>query len=232
MLRPILLAAAIVVCGFANPSEAQEPATITVTGVGQAVALPDMASLSLGVRTKADTALEAVNATSEALEKVLERMTEMGIAARDIQTATLSLNQIWDRRTSSGESLPGSFEAANTLTVRVRDLDRLGEILQAALSDGANQLSGLSFGFRNPRPLEDDARRRAVADAMAKARLYASAAGVKLGPVLSLSEGGGGSAPVLRAASMRMAEAAVVPIAAGESEISAQVTMVFAITSE
>lgn len=230
MFRKFLATAVVAALVSLSPAHAQEPATITVTGEGQSVAAPDLAVISLGVRNQAETALEAVNATSSALEGVLARLTSMGIAARDVQTESLSLNQIWDRRSQSGQSLPGSFEASNILTVRVRDLDQLGAVLQAALSDGANTLSGLSFGFDDPGPLQDIARRDAVADAMAKAALYADAAGVALGPVLSITEGGGGAAPVLRAASMRMAaEVADVPVAAGETEISARVTMVFEI---
>lgn len=229
MLRLIVLTLCLSWLGIVAPVQAESPATITVTGVGQASAAPDMAVISLGVRIRAKTALGAVNATSEALERVLAQLEAQGVAARDMQTATLSLNQMWDRRSSSGEAEPSGFEASNVLTVRVRDLDRLGDVLEAALADGANALSGLRFGFRNPRPLQDDARRRAVTDAMEKARLYASAAGVTLGPLLSLSEGGA-SAPVMQAATMRMAEMASVPIAAGETEISAQVTMVFAVS--
>lgn len=229
----LLLTISVLAIGWFAPVMAETPGTITVIGEGQSAGVPDMAVVSLGVRHQADSALEAVNATSEALEQVLARLTAMGIAARDVQTASLKLNQIWDRRSQSGQSLPGSFEASNVLNLRVRDLDRLGEVLKAALAGGANTLSGLRFGFDNSRPLEDAARRAAVSDAMAKANLYAEAAWVTLGPVLSITETGGGPAPVMRAASMRMAaEVADVPVAAGENELSARVIMVFGIAEE
>lgn len=232
MLRYLVMAGAVSLAMVAVPVAAEMPATITVTGEGQSAAPPDMAEISLGVRMTAPTALEAVDRTSAALGAVLQRLEAMGIAARDMQTEALALNQIWDRRTATGEARPGSFEASNTLSVRVRDLDRLGEILQAALSDGANALSGLRFGFIDPGPVQDAARRAAVADAMARARLYAEAAGVRLGPVLSISEGAARSSPVTRGGEMRAMAMASLPVATGESEVSAQVTMVFAIATD
>ncbi|SNS03454.1 SIMPL domain-containing protein [Antarctobacter heliothermus] len=125
------------------------------------------------------------------------------------------------------------YYATNTVSVRVRDLDGISALLSAVLDDGANQLRNLSFSVLEPRPIEDEARRRAVADAMAKAKLYADAAGVTLGPLLELRDN---AEPLVRsiagAEAMMMEEAVVakdVPVAAGELEVRAEVTMVFAI---
>lgn len=117
----------------------------------------------------------------------------------------------------------------NTVRVRVRDLEKLGEILQAVLNDGANDLSGLSFGLQDPRPVEDTARHAAVMDALAKAQLLADAAGVALGPVLTITEGGGGSQPMFDAPMARMELASPVPVSAGETVISQRVTLVFSL---
>mgnify|MGYP005993124867 CR=1 FL=1 len=117
------------------------------------------------------------------------------------------------------------------LTIRVRDLSSLSAVLGAVLSDGANNLSGLTWGIQDTQTLEDEARRRAVKDAMAKAALYADAAGVELGDVMSIRDT---ADPIVRpslgrAAPMMAEMASDVPVAAGEIEASANVTMVFEI---
>ncbi len=206
------------------PASAQEGPSLTVTGEGQVTAVPDMATITLGVTERADTAADAMDAVSEAVSDIVARMRHFGIDARDMQTSDLSLNPLW-RNSSSGPSRQmDGFEASNRLTVRVRDMDQLSTILQTAMEDGANRFSGLHFGMQNPRPLENRARRAAVADALAKAELYAEAAGVRLGPVRRMSEAGiSGPIP----GGMMMARAESMPVAAGETGISAQVTIVF-----
>ncbi|CUH76492.1 SIMPL domain-containing protein [Tropicibacter naphthalenivorans] len=212
--------------GAALPALA-DPATLTVTGQGRIAATPDMATVSLGVEYTAAEPLLAVNQTSEAVDAIMAKLTEMGIAPRDMQTANLSVGEVWNR-TASGDNEVSGYRASNLLRVRVRDLDGLGEILQTVLESGANDLSGLSFGLTDPRPVEDKARRAAVADALAKAQLYAEAAGMPLGPILSIEEGG--SLPEFRYTSARSVEAmADVPVAAGETVVSDSVTVVFSL---
>lgn len=202
------------------------PATLSVSGQGAVSAAPDMATITLGVSERAESAKVAMDAVSNSLGAILSRLERFGIAERDIQTSDLSLGPVWNNRASSGAPEVTGFEASNRLTVRVRDLDQLGVILEAALQDGANRMNGLQFGLSEPRPLEDEARRAAVADALAKAQLYAEAAGVTLGPILSISEGGiAGPQPGM----IMAARAEAVPIAAGETGISATVQMVFAL---
>jgi uncharacterized protein YggE len=145
-----------------------------------------------------------------------------------MQTSSLSLSP---RRTPPGpDRVPETvgFVASNIVTVRVRDLDALGGILAAALGDGANTLGGLSFGVSDETALRESARRAAVADAMATARVLADAAGVTLGAVEELSELGAswGPQPMGR---MEMAMSDAVPVAAGESTISSEVRMIFEI---
>jgi uncharacterized protein YggE len=115
------------------------------------------------------------------------------------------------------------------VTVRVRALDALGAVLDGVVSDGANTLNGLGFGLAEDRPLMDEARRLAVADAAAKARLYAEAAGVTLGRVRSISEAGGYAPPMPLAMEAGYAKSADVPVAPGELSISASVAIVYEI---
>ncbi|WP_319826489.1 SIMPL domain-containing protein [Thalassovita sp.] len=197
---------------------------LTVTGEGSVAAVPDMAMVSLGVVHQDRDAALAMARSSDATAAMLKRLTDLGIEPRDVQTSQVSLSPVYSGRESTGEPRIEGFRASLMLNLRVRDLDRLGAILGAVLADGANRFSGLQFGLIEPQPVEDAARKAAVADAMRKAVLYADAAGVKLGRVVSIHEnGGGGVMPKMMAASERMAD---VPIAEGELNLAQSVTIV------
>ncbi len=209
------------------------PPTITATGEGRVAVAPDMATISVGVTTQQKTAAATLAENNKATAAVLERLKADGVAPRDLQTSGLSLSPLWDRQISqSSQNNPpkiSGYVASNTIVVRLRDLAKLGEILDSTVGQGANQFNGLSFGLQDPKPSEDAARRAAVADAMARAHLYASAAGVRLGRILSISEPSSRAVPEMAMA--RMAASDGVPIAEGELSISAQVTIVFAIAA-
>ena len=213
---------------LAFPAWAQEAAggRLTVNGEGAVDSVPDMATITMGVTSEARTAAEAMRQTSQATAAVLERLKAAGVADRDMQTRDLSLSPVWDNRGSSSAPKIVGFQADNTVLVRVRALDALGGILDEVIESGANRFQGLTFGLQEPGPALDEARRLAVADAMRKAGLLAGAAGLELGAVLELNEGGGGRQPVLMEPA---AMASGVPVAAGEVSTQASVTMVFAI---
>ena len=221
---------------FAMPALAQDAATvaplatITVTGEGHAEAAPDLATISLGVTTQGATAGEAMDANSAALSAVVERLKAAGVADRDMQTSNLSLNPNWQQTDGTQAPVIVGYVASNVLTVRVRALDTLGEVLDRAITDGANTLNGISFGLDDPEPALDKARAEAVAAARARAELLVTAAGVKLGRVLSISESGGyvppGPMPMYR---MEADMAKAVPVEGGEVGLTASVTMVFEI---
>lgn len=198
--------------------------TITVTGNATVNVVPDMATLTLGVTTTGDTAAQAMAANNEAVSAVIARLIAAKVADRDMQTSSLSINPNWvSNAAGTGQEVKG-YVASNMLTVRVRALDTTGAVLDAAIADGANTLNGLTFGLADPHPQEDEARKEAVADATARAKLLASAAGSKLGPIVSINEGG--AAMPYPAPTFYKADAAV-PVAAGEVGISASVTVVW-----
>jgi len=233
MIKPATLALCLMLqpalaIGPAHAESALQAAEITVTGEGRVEARPDMAVISLGVTTEAKTAAGAMAGNSAQLGAVLATLKSAGIADRDLQTSGLSLNPNWNRRSETGPVIQG-YIASNQLTARVRDLTILGAVLDAAITDGANTLNGVSFGLANDDDLRDEARKRAVADARHKAELLSKAAGVTLGAVVSISEngGGGGPAPLFRKSAAMMAEA--VPVAEGEVSLSASVTLVWAL---
>lgn len=224
-----VLATAIV---LALPAAAETvPATIAVTGEGKVDMAPDMAMLSLGVTSQADTAAAALKANSDGLSGALDRLKAAGVEDRDIQTSGLSLHPNIDYSSSGREPQVRGYTASNMLTVRLRDLSVLGQTLDAVVTEGANTLNGLSFGLQNPDEATDEARRRAVADAAHKAALYAEAAGVTLGRIVTISEQGnyGGPQPMMMAEARFAKDAGSVPVASGEISIGATISVVYEI---
>lgn len=200
-----------------------EGATLAVTGIGTVNVTPDMASLSLGVTSNGPTAVAAMAATNAALAAVSDRLKASGIAPADMQTSNLSLYPNWVGYDSGAAPTIDGYVASNMLTVQVRALDQTGAVLDAVITDGANTLNSLTFGLSNPRPAEDDARRAAVSDARARAEVLATAAGVKLGDLISISEGGAMTDPM----PMFRADAASAPVEAGQLAVTASVTLIF-----
>jgi len=201
--------------------------TITVTGEASIPATPDMATVSLGVTTEGKTAAEAMSANSEALAGVIARLKAAGIAEQDLQTTSLSLNPNWVGYDAGQTPTISNYIAMNMLNVRVRDLAALGGVLDASIADGANTLNGITFELASPRPVLDEARKAAVADAAAKAALYATAAGVSLGKVIAISEqqNDGGPMPVF----MEAKAASPVPVATGQIAMQTSVSITYQI---
>lgn len=199
--------------------------TISVTGSATVNVVPDMATITLGVTTNGDTAAAAMAANNEAVSAVIARLIAAKVADRDMQTSSLSVNPNWvTNAAGTGQEVKG-YVASNMLTVQIRALDTTGAVLDAAIADGANTLNGLTFGVAEERPVEDEARKRAVADAAARAKLLAEAAGEKLGPIVSITEGG--NAQPFPGVMFKAADSARVPVAAGEVGISSSVTIVW-----
>jgi hypothetical protein len=221
-----LVTALLLGSALSSPVLAADSALITVTGEGTVEAKPDMATISLGVTTEGATAAEAMAANSVQLGAVLEQLRASGIEDRDLQTSGLSLSPNWQQPQGETTARIVGYLAMNQLTVRVRDLEALGSVLDRTIQDGANTFNGLTFGLADPVPALNEARKRAVADAMARANLLSGAAGVALGPLVSITEGGGrgGPVPMFR---MAAEAASAVPVAAGEISATASVTMVF-----
>jgi uncharacterized protein YggE len=205
----------------APPEGTPRRSTVTVAGVGTVSATADQAEITTGVVTQAATAAQALAANSQAMERLLQALGSLGIASRDIQTINVSVSP---QRRPPKEGQPPEivgYEVTNQVRVKVRDLSRLGRVLDQQVGQGANLVSGINFGVQEPAPLLDEARKRAMADARRKADLYAAGAGLKVGRVLSVREAG--VAPPAPRAMM----SAAVPVAPGEQEIQASVTVTF-----
>lgn len=212
------------------------PPRITVTGEGTAEAAPDMATLDLTVTREGDTARSALDANNAAMARVLAAMREEGIAQRDLQTSNFAIQPRYHHppKKASGERPPPEiigYIVRNSLSVRVRDLDRLGAIIDKSVTLGVNEGGRIAFGNSEPDKFIEKARIAAVKDAMARADTLANAAGVKRGSILEISEQSFRPRPMpMMQAEMAMARAAdAVPIAAGESTYRVMVNMAFAI---
>jgi uncharacterized protein YggE len=214
---------------LAGAAAAQEPPRqITARGAAEADAVPDLATVTAGVDTRAETAGAALAENSETMTAIFAAIDAAGIERRDVQTSQLSLSPVYEPYRDDAAAPPAvvAYEASNLVTVRVRAVDSLGEVIDALAEAGANRLQGVSFDVADPKPHLDAARERAVADARARAELYARAAGVALGPVVSIREAVDVPGPIMMRAE---AASAAPPIAAGTVTLSAQVEVVYAI---
>jgi uncharacterized protein len=229
---PMIAALALAV-SLSGPAFAQDGPMrqITVTGEGLVAVQPDMAWLSLGVSHEALKASDAMAQMNADLAGVLALLAASGVAETDIQTGQLTLEQRFDYSAPDGIPRPIGYIATSMLDVRIRDLASLGTVLDSVIDEGANRLGGIRFDLSDKSAAMEAARRAAVADAMARATLYTEAAGVTLGPVITISEAGGYAQPMpMFDARMELgAPAAAVPVAAGEVTYQATVTITYGI---
>lgn len=205
--------------------------TLVVSGLGETKATPDMAILSIGVDAQAASAAQALKDNSAKMNATIARLKARGVADKDMQTQNLAVNPLYKYDNQGGSPKIVGYQATNILSVKLRDLTTAGAIIDEAVADGANNLGGITFTFADPKPLNDEARVAAVADARGKADLLAKAAGVSLGAVLQIQDGYASAPlpmPMYRMDAVR-AEATSTPIAAGEATISANVTIIYEI---
>lgn len=236
-MRTLATSAAIAAVLAASPAALAGPEggdhalrTIVVTGVGEATAAPDMAVLSLGVDTEGASAAEALRKNSAQMEATIKSLRDAGVDKKDIQTSGLNVSAKYDYSRDNAPPRLVGYQASNRVSVNLRNLDKAGVVIDKAVSVGANRLDSVSFAFNDPKPLTNAARKDAIADARAKAELYADAAGVKLGPVLQISDSYTQTpGPIMVTSRMRMAEQSAAPIEPGESTTSASVTIIYGI---
>jgi uncharacterized protein YggE len=216
------------------PASAQTTSarTLNIAGSGEVHAAPDAALISTGVVTEGDTAAAALRANSAAVAKVVDAIRSFGVEAKDVQTIGLSLEPRYyrpDKPSATDKPHIIGYTAANAITVRVRDLGKLGDLIDKVAVAGANRIDGIQFIVSNQEGLLDEARRKAVTDAKDKADLYARAAGFTLGKVMSLTEESGSPVPRPLGRAAAMSAAAPVPVEAGEMTLSVRVRLVWSL---
>ena len=202
--------------------------TITVSATGTAEAEPDQARITSGVTTEAPSAREALAGNNEAMNKVVSELKTKGIDAKDIQTASFNVAPVIDYKDGQPPKVTG-YRVSNEVVVLVRDLGKLGTVLDDLVTAGANQIQGLSFEVSKAETLKDEARKEAIANALRRAKLLAAAAGAEVGQVLQISEETSSDGPVPYAAPRFAKAQGSVPIERGTSTLEARVTTTWAL---
>jgi uncharacterized protein YggE len=223
---------ALVFIGLAYSAEGEGgrlPPSVTVVGSGEASVRPDMAWFQAGVVTQAKTAEEALKSNNEAMAGLMEALAARGIEEKDIQTSNISINPQYPHTPTGGQPQIIGYQAHNTVRVKVRQLASLGAVLDDVVRKGSNQVHGIGFTVAEPERVLDQARRKALADAKRKADLYAAAAAVKIGRVLYIQEQTPHVMPRAEMNFQPRAMAAAVPVAAGEQEYRASITVTYLI---
>ena len=237
------LAVGLLVAGIASPAFAPRPTlavdpattpehTISVTGTGTVLVSPDIADLRLGVSVTKPTVKAARETAAASMTKVIAALKALGIADKDIQTTLLSLQPTYDYSNGTNPPKLTGYMLSNSVAVTIRDLDKVGDAIDDALAAGATTMDGVTFRVADQAKAEDQARQQAMAEAKSRATTLASAAGVAISGVASISET---SAPVPYPVYYGAAEAGAAardvatPVQAGTNEVSITVSVTYLI---
>lgn len=207
------------------------PRIVSLTGHGEVRSAPDVAYITSGVTTQGTTAAEALAANTKAMTSLFAALKDAGIEDKAIQTSNFSVQPRYDYSNNQAPRLVG-YDVSNNVTIKLKKIDTLGSLLDTLVQSGSNQITGISFDVSKPDDAMDEARKLATQDATRKAKLYAQAMGIELGSVMQISEGSTAApspVPFVRGAAMMKADAAPVPVAAGEQTIAADVNIIWEI---
>jgi uncharacterized protein YggE len=238
-----------VTSGFAHPGIVRSeepkmtPRTISVRGTGTISAKPDVAHIEAGVMSEAPTAQKALAANNEAMTRLFQILKERGIAEKDIQTSQLQVSPQYSQPqpprplpggpnapvAEAGEFIPRviGYRVDNIVSITSRRVATLGDVLDALVEAGANQIHGIRFEVDEPKKLLVEARKRAMIDAREKADVLAGEAGVVVGHPLKIEEQEGGSPVIFSPGRAKLMAASAMPVAAGENEMSISVSVVY-----
>jgi hypothetical protein len=223
----VLLAGLLSACGLQSPNN-EAPRQLNISGMGEVYLVPDIAYVYIGTRSEAVEVGDALSQNNQQAQNIAKVLTDMGVDQKDIQTTAFNVYPVQNYG-PEGEPMETRFVVENTVFIKVRELQKLGELLDVVVRNGANQINGISFNVEDREQAEADARRLAVIDAKQKAEELAEAAGVRLGELVNLSaysygnpqplyEGkGGGYAADMSAA----------PIASGQLLITAEASLTY-----
>jgi len=227
--------AALLALALSAPAAAQSPGApllppdatlLSVSAQAEASRAPDIATVSAGVVTQAADGNTAMRQNAEQMNRVLAAVRAAGVADKDVQTSGINLHPQYRYEENQPPRITG-YQASNTVNVKLRDVAKMGKVLDALVASGANQINGPSFGIDNAEPLYDQARVEALRRARDRADTYAKALDLRVRRIVSISEGGAAMpVPMPRMAAMK-AEAYDTPVAAGESSVSVNLDVVF-----
>jgi uncharacterized protein YggE len=230
VIPTILLIAAVVLsaCSASVQFGQAQPRTISVTGNAEVILAPDIAYVSIGVHSEAETAKAAVATNNSQTQAVIDAIKAQGVDEKDIQTTNFSVYQS-EKYAPTGESLGTYFMADNTVYVTIRDISKIGDILDASIQAGANNIYGITFDVQDKEAAMASGRDQAMVDANAQAEQLATAAGVKLGDVQSISYYSSAPSPVYydsKVAGMGGGGQSV-PVSPGQLTLSVAVSVVY-----
>lgn len=228
VLAAAVCAAAVLVGGAvgAAAEDKRMERTITVSGTGTVKVEPNIAHISTGVVAEGATAKEAIARNTAAMRKLVDGLKKSGIAAGDIQTTTFNVGPRYTQPKDGKAPAINGYQVTNQVRLTIRNVAKLGDLLDEAITLGANQINHIAFDVENAEALKDEARKQAVVNARKRAELYATAAGVSLGDVLRISEDGAGFDPVPRG---RVALQAAVPVEPGTRTLEVEVHVTYAL---
>lgn len=206
--------------------------TLSLSATGSINVRPDTAHITVGVVSEAENARSAMDDNNAAMAKVIEALKEKDIASKDIQTTNFSVHPRYQHFDDGKPSVISGYRVVNSIRITVREIGRLGEVLDKVVSFGSNQIGGISFSVSEPDELMDKARVAAIDTARQRAELYAKAAGTSIGEVLKIEEVTTDGGPEPRFRAMAAKAESDVPIEAGETEIKVRVRVVWALTDK
>jgi uncharacterized protein YggE len=221
-----LAAAALIGVGRPEPARSQgdDARRVTVSGIGRVESVPDVATFGFGVSSRSSTAKEALESNSAAMRDVIEALRSAGVAAKDLRTEQVSLTPQFDE---NGRTVVG-YTATNSVSAKVDELEHAGDVVDAAVQAGANEVSGPALSRDDQAALYTKALRSAVAEARSKAEALAEASDASVGRALTIVEQGTGDGPEPPYyARMAMAADGSTPIEPGTEQIQAQVSVTF-----
>jgi len=230
-MRPILVPALAGLLIASSPVSAEpQPTTLQFQADAQIERAPDRADFQAGVVTEAATAAEAARLNNLAMARVVAAIRAAKVPEKDVRTTRIAVSPRYNYQDRKGPQITG-YQASNTVNVRLRDLARAGDVLDALVKSGANQVNGPDFGIENEDAALDEARKAAIAKARARAELYASAMGMRVKRVLEVAENGAMRQQPMPMMRMAMAESVAAapppPVAPGEIPLSVSVSVKF-----
>jgi len=205
--------------------------TISLVATGAVKTTPDKVDIFTGVTSEAKSAREALDQNTEAMTKVVDALKEEGIEPKEIQTTNFSVSPVYEQKPYDKPTPPVvvGYRVTNQVRISLHDTKKLGAILDKVVSLGANQIDSIEFGVDDPEALKDEARKLALKNVTDNAKLYAEAAGVELGPILTISEEESSYQPRFAPAATRMEMAKDVPIEAGTASVEVRVRVTWEI---
>lgn len=235
MRRALARTAPLLACGLllasASSTRASEPPAqrhVTVSASATVTAEPDIAMISTGVVTEAQSAREALSRNTAAMKGLIDSLKSAGVAPRDIQTTAFSVEPRYEQGKGPRPPAIVGYRVVNQVRITAREIARLGEVLDQAVTLGSNQIGGIQFDVSKAETLKDEARRAAIANAHRRASLFAAAAGAVLGEVVAIEEDVQIAGPRPPRLARAMAPEAV-PIEPGGQALEARVTVTWAL---